>query len=1411
MNPELPRTPREELEASLTALLLGELPPERAFALGRVLEHDAELAVLYERLKLAAELVRETGANPAEKTETQPPSMKLSDTRRQALLQQFKTIKPKQFVRPQKRKNSWLVPLSVAAAFTVFAAVSISTMTYLKFGSPVTLGSGGMLGRELAAPSAAPAPPEGTTFTVMSGNVQREARENDDRNYLTHRARSDQARNYAPNLSAGGGEGSERSVPAKQDQSKLAFKTWGLNSGQNHQMAGTSGDRNSAQTADRSAPATATLLRAEVAQKAEAARLSDQVQAGALAVKADPAPVAKPQVAVVLPRGEAAAASGAVLGKQEQNDLALNLAPAETQAGLVASDSKKWEVNANLRGFYSDKAPEVVAPGTFLKSQRSQDSEAAAVKKVENSGQLQDGLADPANASTRSPATLSWGFDAGQKAKQSLPALDSSGDKRSEFMFQVAEGRAPDSLNKDDMSRHYGSYKVQESAQAEPKPAAMPPAASPPPPAGLTEKAQFAGDIGGPMGGGMDLPASTAGGRGLTELKAEAAGNAVESEAAFRGRYGSATGGSGGGGGGGMGGGGGQRLAASVPSVSSERTATSSGDSVVNHVVNADPQEVNGELAKLFSERERRMVASQTPPVVIGGVVATNGLAYSSALNGLRYTSEEFHRLAGVGGQQNKQEGLGLPGPSVTFANPSHPAKALVVLPTEPAPGAPKPSLATSENQTADRGFLAAQSEVRKPSQQEQRLGLENDKNPPLAKDGDEKSKLLMGENVTKADAESEHNSLSIVGYADIGTSHEPHGSYYLTTATNMAVGDYYFSTGTLRDDTGGIRKETQLPKVNAPTNGTSSSVEEKLGRLRFDAVNYDRLPLSAVLQTLNEETRKLDPEKRGVNLLVDSSSRPGRGDQAGVDPTTGLPTPAAPASPDIASVEVKFPNLLKNASLSNVLDAVVKSAEVPIKYSVESNGVVFSIDQEELGRQKEQAKQVAARAAAGVPQPEVETSENMFSTFSLNVSDVSFKLAAASLEQGKMPELGNLRSEEFINAFDYRDPEPPAGVPVVFAWERAAYPFAQNRDLLRFSIKTAALGRTPGRPMNIVLLLDNSGSMERADRVNITREALRVLAAQLQPQDKFSVVTFARTARLWVDGIPGNQAGQVAEEIGKLTPQGGTNLEEAMNLAYATALRHYLAGGVNRVVMLTDGAANLGTVDPETLKQKVETNRVQGIALDCFGVGWEGYNDDLLEQLTRHGDGRYGFLNSPEEAATEFAGQLAGALHVAASDVKVQVEFNPSRVTAYRQIGYAKHQLTKEQFRDNTVDAAEIGAAESGNALYVIAVNPRGSGPLATVRVRYRVPGTMEYHEHEWVAPYTGNAVALENASPAMRLAATASAFSEWLAASPYATEVTPDRLLVYLRGVPEVCGADARPKKLEWMIRQAKSISGK
>jgi Mg-chelatase subunit ChlD len=397
------------------------------------------------------------------------------------------------------------------------------------------------------------------------------------------------------------------------------------------------------------------------------------------------------------------------------------------------------------------------------------------------------------------------------------------------------------------------------------------------------------------------------------------------------------------------------------------------------------------------------------------------------------------------------------------------------------------------------------------------------------------------------------------------------------------------------------------------------------------------------------------------------------------------------------------------------------------------------------------------------------------------------------------------------VNAFNYHDPAPQAGTRLAFAWERARYPFAHNRDIVRFAVQAAALGREAQKPLNLVLLLDNSGSMERPDRVQIIREALKVLAQQLQPQDRISVVAFARNAQLWIDGMAGGQPKTFLEKVLELNPDGGTNLEEALRLGYATAARHWLAQGMNRVILLTDGAANLGNVEPETLKQMVITNRTKGIALDCFGIGWEGFNDDLLEVLSHNGDGRYGFLDRPEEAGPDFANQLAGALQVAAADVKTQVEFNPRRVLNWRQIGYAKHQLTKEQFRNNSVDAAELAAAESGNALYAIETDPAGAGPIGTVRVRYKIPSTGEYTEQVWTIPFQSKSPALEEASPAMRLAVTAAAFGEWLTRSPYAGEITPRALEPFLNSICQTYSWDSRPQRLATMIRQAQALEGK
>ena len=443
-------------------------------------------------------------------------------------------------------------------------------------------------------------------------------------------------------------------------------------------------------------------------------------------------------------------------------------------------------------------------------------------------------------------------------------------------------------------------------------------------------------------------------------------------------------------------------------------------------------------------------------------------------------------------------------------------------------------------------------------------------------------------------------------------------------------------------------------------------------------------------------------------------------------------------------------------------------------------------------------------------PKPETETRENAFSTFSLNVSDVSFKTAWASLQSDKLPEPSEVRSEEFLNALEYRDPMPRAGEPVAFNWERARSPFVHDRDIVRFSVKTAALGRQPGRAVNLVCLLDNSGSMEREDRVSIVSQALGVLARKLTPNDRVSLITFARTPQLRIDGMRGGQGEAFLQASTGWKPQGGTHVENGLELAYATARKHFVKGGNNRVILLTDGAANMGNVNPYKLKETVETNRKQGIALDCFGIGWEGYNDNLLEVLARNGDGRYGFLNQPSQAVEEFEKKLLGAFQVAASDVKVQVEWNEKRVKVYRQVGYLRHQLKKEDFRNNKVDAAEISAAESGNAMYVVQVDREGEGPLGVVRVRYKKPYTREYTEMEWSLAYEAAVMPLGQSSPAMKLASVSATFAEWLGRNPYAEGVQLSDLQGLMAGLASVYGTDPRPAQLEEMIRKARILAG-
>ena len=396
--------------------------------------------------------------------------------------------------------------------------------------------------------------------------------------------------------------------------------------------------------------------------------------------------------------------------------------------------------------------------------------------------------------------------------------------------------------------------------------------------------------------------------------------------------------------------------------------------------------------------------------------------------------------------------------------------------------------------------------------------------------------------------------------------------------------------------------------------------------------------------------------------------------------------------------------------------------------------------------------------------QTETTTAKQPFSTFSLHVSDVSFQLAKDALARGTMPDPDRIRAEEFYNAFDYGDPSPAPGEEVACRIEQCAHPVLQQRNLVRIALKVAAAGRASGQPLRLTILLDTSGSMEREDRAASVRRALQALASLLGPNDRVTLIGFARTPRLLAEQVPGDQANKLVEIAAHTPSEGGTNLELALALASELALKHKLPAAQNRIVLLTDGAANLGNADPARLARQIEKTRQQGISFDACGVGANGLNDEMLEALTRKGDGRYYFLNKPEDADAGFARQLAGALRPAAENVKVQVVFNPARVSQYRLIGFEKHLLKKEDFRNDKVQAAELSAEEAGVAVYQVQALPEGDGELGEVFVRFRDPANGQMVEHSWTMPYDAKAPAFDKAAPSMQLAVTSALLAEKL-----------------------------------------------
>jgi Ca-activated chloride channel family protein len=450
----------------------------------------------------------------------------------------------------------------------------------------------------------------------------------------------------------------------------------------------------------------------------------------------------------------------------------------------------------------------------------------------------------------------------------------------------------------------------------------------------------------------------------------------------------------------------------------------------------------------------------------------------------------------------------------------------------------------------------------------------------------------------------------------------------------------------------------------------------------------------------------------------------------------------------------------------------------------------------------------VATRTAAGV-NPFVATATERFSTFALDVDTASYTLTRQAIRNGRLPEPEVVRTEEFVNAFDYGDSAPDRATFRVYV-EGAPSLFGPDLTLLRIGVKGRRLGREEQRPAMLTFLLDTSGSMSQPDRIGMARTALKLLLANLSPADQVQLVAYNDRARIVLAATPASQATAILAAFDTLQCNGSTNLEDGMRTAYQQAARAFRPGGENRVILVSDGVANLGAGEAPEILSRIDAYRRQGITCSVFGVGQGTYNDKLLEQLANQGDGVYRFLDSEEEAQRVFVTELAATLQTIASDVKIQVEWNPEVVNRYRQLGYENRALKKEQFRDDTVDAGEVGSGESVSALYELDLQaghpPRRS--LGTVRIRYRRADNRAIEEI--ATPITAEMISktMEATRPQFKLAAGVAEFAEILRMSPYAAGSRCEDVARLLRPVAQALPLDTRVQELVELVTQADAL---
>ncbi|MBN1370340.1 MAG: von Willebrand factor type A domain-containing protein [Anaerolineaceae bacterium] len=400
---------------------------------------------------------------------------------------------------------------------------------------------------------------------------------------------------------------------------------------------------------------------------------------------------------------------------------------------------------------------------------------------------------------------------------------------------------------------------------------------------------------------------------------------------------------------------------------------------------------------------------------------------------------------------------------------------------------------------------------------------------------------------------------------------------------------------------------------------------------------------------------------------------------------------------------------------------------------------------------------------------PTEDTWSDHLSTFALDVDTASYTLTKRYVSEGGLPPIDAVRAEEFINAFDsgYAAPE---DVAFSLYADGAPNPFTESGTyLLRFGVQGYNVSKWERHPLNLTFVIDVSGSMSMENRLEMVKDSLRLLVDQLDERDTVAVVVYGSEARVVLEPTNGSDPEQITRVISRLRTEGSTNAEAGLRLGYRYAMGMYDPNANNRVILCSDGVANTGTTSVDGLLEFIGGYVEEGISLVTYGFGMGNYNDVLLEQLADRGDGSYAYIDDMDEARRLFVDELTASLQVIAYDAKVQVDFNSDVVSNYRLIGYENREVADQDFRDDSVDAGEIGAGMSAVALYEVELVPGAEGRMATVQLRWQDADTREAREINGNFNSWDLAASFEDADPYYRLAVVVGAFAEVLRASPY------------------------------------------